>query len=121
MIERDTVGGTRVNTGCVPSKALLAAAEAPGVEGRFRDRRRPAWTWARQDRHTREGRARRVPAHRQPAHLGRRHTGHPQFVYVAVARGTLVADNAFDNAHPAGRPPPPRGDFTKPRIGLGPE
>lgn len=28
MIERDTTGGTCVNTGCVPSKALLAAAEA---------------------------------------------------------------------------------------------
>lgn len=28
MIERGTTGGTCVNTGCVPSKALLAAAEA---------------------------------------------------------------------------------------------
>ncbi|MCC2592514.1 mercury(II) reductase [Tessaracoccus sp. OS52] len=28
MIERGTIGGTCVNTGCVPSKALLAAAEA---------------------------------------------------------------------------------------------
>lgn len=28
MIEKATVGGTCVNTGCVPSKALLAAAEA---------------------------------------------------------------------------------------------
>ena len=28
MIERDTVGGTCVNIGCIPSKALLAAAEA---------------------------------------------------------------------------------------------
>lgn len=28
MIERGTVGGTCVNTGCVPSKALLAVAEA---------------------------------------------------------------------------------------------
>ena len=28
MIERGTVGGTCVNTGCVPSKALLAAAAA---------------------------------------------------------------------------------------------
>ena len=28
MIERDTVGGTCVNVGCVPSKTLLAAAEA---------------------------------------------------------------------------------------------
>ena len=31
MIERGTVGGTCVNTGCVPSKALLAAAEARHV------------------------------------------------------------------------------------------
>ncbi|WP_226920598.1 mercury(II) reductase [Georgenia subflava] len=31
MIERDTVGGTCVNTGCAPSKALLAAAEARHV------------------------------------------------------------------------------------------
>jgi mercuric reductase len=31
MIERATVGGTCVNTGCVPSKALLAAAEARHV------------------------------------------------------------------------------------------
>lgn len=28
MVERSTIGGTCVNTGCVPSKALLAAAEA---------------------------------------------------------------------------------------------
>ncbi|WP_131823820.1 FAD-dependent oxidoreductase, partial [Mycobacteroides abscessus] len=28
MIERSTTGGTCVNVGCVPSKALLAAAEA---------------------------------------------------------------------------------------------
>lgn len=37
MIERRTVGGTCVNTGCVPSKALLAAAAARHVslEGRF--------------------------------------------------------------------------------------
>jgi mercuric reductase len=28
MIERDTVGGTCVNIGCIPSKALLAAGEA---------------------------------------------------------------------------------------------
>ena len=28
MIERDTIGGTCVNVGCVPSKALLRAAEA---------------------------------------------------------------------------------------------
>ena len=37
MIERNTVGGTCVNTGCVPSKALLAAAEARHVslDGRF--------------------------------------------------------------------------------------
>ncbi|MEC5182172.1 mercury(II) reductase [Arthrobacter sp. CG_A4] len=31
MIERSTVGGTCVNTGCIPSKALLAAAEARHV------------------------------------------------------------------------------------------
>src|SRR5699024_2765866 len=31
MIERATVGGTCVNTGCVPSKALLAAVEARHV------------------------------------------------------------------------------------------
>jgi mercuric reductase len=37
MIERATVGGTCVNTGCVPSKALLAAAAARHVslDGRF--------------------------------------------------------------------------------------
>lgn len=37
MIERGTVGGTCVNTGCVPSKALLAAAETRHVslDGRF--------------------------------------------------------------------------------------
>ncbi|WP_308467292.1 mercury(II) reductase [Rathayibacter soli] len=28
MIERNTIGGTCVNTGCIPSKALLAAADA---------------------------------------------------------------------------------------------
>lgn len=38
MIERSTVGGTCVNTGCIPSKALLAAADARQVaadSGRF--------------------------------------------------------------------------------------
>lgn len=38
MIERGTIGGTCVNTGCVPSKALIAAAEARHVAadaGRF--------------------------------------------------------------------------------------
>lgn len=40
MIERGTFGGTCVNVGCVPSKALLAAAEAlhgaAGASARFR-------------------------------------------------------------------------------------
>ncbi len=36
MIERATVGGSCVNTGCVPSKALLAAAEARHVSLRER-------------------------------------------------------------------------------------
>src|SRR5438128_6897256 len=31
MVERSTIGGTCVNTGCVPSKALLAAAESRHV------------------------------------------------------------------------------------------
>ena len=37
MIERATIGGTCVNVGCIPSKALLAAAEArqTASEGRF--------------------------------------------------------------------------------------
>ena len=38
MIERATLGGTCVNTGCIPSKALLAAADARHValdSGRF--------------------------------------------------------------------------------------
>ena len=37
MVERSTIGGTCVNVGCIPSKALLAAAEARhvGVEHRF--------------------------------------------------------------------------------------
>ncbi len=37
MVERSTMGGTCVNVGCIPSKALLAAAEARqvSVEGRF--------------------------------------------------------------------------------------
>lgn len=38
MVERGTIGGTCVNTGCIPSKALLAAAEARHVAadgGRF--------------------------------------------------------------------------------------
>ncbi|TAM68858.1 mercury(II) reductase [Mycobacterium sp.] len=37
MIERATIGGTCVNTGCVPSKALLAAAQSRHVslDGRF--------------------------------------------------------------------------------------
>ncbi len=38
MVERGTIGGTCVNVGCVPSKALLAAAEArhgAAVAGRF--------------------------------------------------------------------------------------
>jgi mercuric reductase len=36
MIERDTVGGTCVNIGCIPSKALLAAAEARWRAGQRR-------------------------------------------------------------------------------------
>ncbi|PWN04328.1 mercury(II) reductase [Nocardioides silvaticus] len=38
MVERGTIGGTCVNTGCIPSKALIAAAEARHVAadgGRF--------------------------------------------------------------------------------------
>jgi mercuric reductase len=37
MVERSTIGGTCVNVGCIPSKALLAAAEAHhvGAENRF--------------------------------------------------------------------------------------
>jgi mercuric reductase len=37
MVERATIGGTCVNVGCIPSKALLAAAEARHVaaDGRF--------------------------------------------------------------------------------------
>lgn len=31
MVERGTIGGTCVNTGCIPSKALIAAAEARHV------------------------------------------------------------------------------------------
>jgi mercuric reductase len=36
MIERDTVGGTCVNAGCIPSKGLLAAAEARRRAGQRR-------------------------------------------------------------------------------------
>ncbi len=36
MIERDTVGGTCVNVGCIPSKALLAAADAGDRAGQHR-------------------------------------------------------------------------------------
>ncbi|MGC8465780.1 MAG: mercury(II) reductase [Acidimicrobiales bacterium] len=37
MVERSTIGGTCVNVGCIPSKALLVAAEArqASIEGRF--------------------------------------------------------------------------------------
>ena len=38
MVERGVIGGTCVNTGCVPSKALLAAADARHIAadaGRF--------------------------------------------------------------------------------------
>lgn len=37
MVERDVIGGTCVNVGCIPSKALLAAAEAchRAANGRF--------------------------------------------------------------------------------------
>jgi mercuric reductase len=41
MIERDTIGGTCVNIGCIPSKALLAAAE---VRHRADQRRLPGIT-----------------------------------------------------------------------------
>ncbi|MGH3221997.1 MAG: FAD-dependent oxidoreductase [Streptosporangiaceae bacterium] len=51
MIERGETGGTCVNTGCVPSKALLAAAAArhSAATGTFpASSRRPArWTWPR--------------------------------------------------------------------------
>ncbi|WP_033440849.1 mercury(II) reductase [Saccharothrix sp. NRRL B-16314] len=44
-------------------------------------------------------------------------TGHPQFVYVAGAHGTLVADNAFDDAHRTlGYHHLPRVTFTSPQI-----
>lgn len=36
MVERSTLGGTCVNVGCIPSKALLAAAEARHVAGEAR-------------------------------------------------------------------------------------
>src|SRR4030095_7818770 len=36
MIDQGTIGGTCVNTGCVPSKALLAAAEARHIAGHHR-------------------------------------------------------------------------------------
>jgi mercuric reductase len=36
MVERGTVGGTCVNVGCIPSKALLAAAEARNRAGELR-------------------------------------------------------------------------------------
>ncbi len=36
MVERSTTGGTCVNVGCIPSKALLAAAEARHVAGEAR-------------------------------------------------------------------------------------
>jgi mercuric reductase len=36
MIERETIGGTCVNVGCIPSKALLAAAEAHWRAGHLR-------------------------------------------------------------------------------------
>ncbi|BBZ60681.1 hypothetical protein MMON_19820 [Mycolicibacterium monacense] len=50
MIERGIFGGTCVNTGCVPSKALIAAAEARHTAAdtaRFPGSPpRPArWTW----------------------------------------------------------------------------
>ena len=51
MIDRGETGGTCVNTGCVPSKALLAAAAArhSAATGRsLASPRRPAqWTWPR--------------------------------------------------------------------------
>ncbi|TCO59282.1 mercury(II) reductase [Actinocrispum wychmicini] len=44
-------------------------------------------------------------------------TGHPQFVYVAAAHGTLMADNAFDDAHRTlDYHPLPKVTFTSPQI-----
>ena len=45
MVERGTAGGTCVNTGCVPSKALLAAAATSASP--VSPLRRPRWTWRR--------------------------------------------------------------------------
>jgi mercuric reductase len=36
MVERSTMGGTCVNVGCIPTKALLAAAEARHISGESR-------------------------------------------------------------------------------------
>ena len=49
MIERGTIGGTCVNVGCIPSKALLAASEA---RRRAAVKRFPGISDARLDRST---------------------------------------------------------------------
>ena len=50
VIERKLFGGTCVNTGCTPTKTLIASAYAAHTARRAADygvisTRRPAWTW----------------------------------------------------------------------------